>query len=55
MDLYQIRTLFTGMIQGERFCDGLIAGYIEDGTVLACLERVLAILEMKLKMVSMAQ
>lgn len=45
MNLHQIRTFLTGMIQGERFCDGLIAGYIEDGTLLTCIERIEAIIE----------
>ena len=45
MDLFQMKTFLTGMKRQERFCDGLIAGYIEDGTVLICLEKILYLLD----------
>ena len=41
LDLFQIRTLFTGIYRQERFCDGLIAGNIESGVILTCLKRIL--------------
>jgi len=39
MDLSQIRTMFTWLVQGERFCDGFIADEIENGHLLALFRR----------------
>ena len=36
----ELRTVITHYIRGERFCDGLIAGAVEDGTLLKVLMRV---------------
>lgn len=33
-------TVITHYLRGERFCDGLIAGALEDGTLLKVLERI---------------
>lgn len=33
MTLEQIATMYTFILRGERFCDGHIASYIEDGTL----------------------
>lgn len=45
MDLYQIQTFFTIMKRNERFCDGFIAGYIDDGSLLICLEKIQYLLD----------
>ena len=36
----ELRTVITHYIRGERFCDGLIAGAIENGILLKVLERI---------------
>jgi len=33
-------TVITHYLRGERFCDGLIAGALEDGTLIKVLERI---------------
>jgi len=38
-DLYQIKTMLTYCVRGERFCDGHWAAMIEDGHVRRLLER----------------
>lgn len=35
----ELRTVITHYVRGERFCDGLVAGAIEDGTILKILMR----------------
>ena len=35
----EVSTIITHYVRGERFCDGLIAGAIEDGTLLKVLMR----------------
>ena len=39
MNVHQIRTMFTYIQQGERFCDGLFRRFIKDGTILKYLLR----------------
>ncbi len=39
----ELSTVITSLVRGERFCDGLIAGAIENGDLLKILERVKAI------------
>ena len=39
MNLSQIRTMFTWLVQNERFCDGFIADEIENGNLLALFRR----------------
>lgn len=39
MDTAQLKTYFTWMVRGERFCDGLIAEEIESGKAIKALER----------------
>ena len=40
MSLTELRRLFTYYFRGERFVDGLIAGFVEEGQMLKALERV---------------
>ena len=39
MSLTDLRRLFTYYLRGERFCDGLIVEFVEDGLMLKALER----------------
>ena len=39
MDIWQIQTALTYLARAERFCDGVIAGAIDDGTLLKLLLR----------------
>ena len=39
-DLDQVKTMLTFCVRGERFCDGHWQALIEDGTLLALLQRV---------------
>ena len=39
MNVRQIRTMLTRLSRGEHFCDGFIAGYLEDKTLLKLLLR----------------
>jgi len=39
MSLDDLRTMYTFISRGERFCDGHIQSYIEDGTLLRLAER----------------
>lgn len=39
MDLWQIQTALTYLVRAERFCDGVIADAVEDGTILKLLLR----------------
>ena len=39
LSMEELRTVITHYVRGERFCDGLIAGAIEDGTLLKVLMR----------------
>lgn len=39
MTLDELSTMFTFYMRGERFCDGCIAGGVEDGTILRLLKR----------------
>jgi hypothetical protein len=34
-----IKTMFTFCVRGERFCDGLRAGMLENGKIIAILKR----------------
>jgi hypothetical protein len=45
MSLTDLRRLFTYYLRGERFCDGLIAEFVEDGLMLKALERTQQIAE----------
>ena len=40
LSMDELRTVITHYIRGERFCDGLIAGAIEDGALLKILLRI---------------
>ena len=40
LSIEELRTVITHYVRGERFCDGLIARTIEDGTLLKVLERI---------------
>ena len=40
LNMDELRTVITHYIRGERFCDGLIAGAVEDGTLLKVLMRI---------------
>ena len=40
LNLEELRTVITHYVRGERFCDGLLAGALEDGTLLKVLERI---------------
>lgn len=42
-DLLTLRTLMTACVRGEKFCDGWWASILQDGTLLAVLERLEAI------------
>lgn len=42
-DLLTLRTLMTACVRGEKFCDGWWASILQDGTLVAVLERVEAI------------
>ncbi len=48
-DLNELATMYTFLLRGERFCDGHIAAYIEDGTLLKLVERHIELLEKKKK------
>ncbi len=39
LTMEESRTVITHYVRGERFCDGLIAGAVEDGTLLKVAER----------------
>jgi len=39
MNLKNIKTMYTFMLRGERFADGCIMGFIEDGTLLKLVSR----------------
>lgn len=41
LTLAEIATHFTWLERGERFCDGLIASYIDNGTVTQLLEKLI--------------
>ena len=41
MSLEEIRTFLTHIARGERFCDGLLEGYVENGLLAKALERIL--------------
>ena len=45
MSLTDLRRLFTYYLRGERFCDGLIVEFVEDGLMLKALERTQQIAE----------
>lgn len=45
MSIDDLRVMYTFILRSERFCDGSIMGYIEDGTILKLLEREIAALE----------
>lgn len=45
MNLKNIATMYTFIVRGERFCDGHIAGYVEDGTLYRLVLRHLELLE----------
>lgn len=47
MSLTDLRRLFTYYLRGERFCDGLIVEFVEDGLMLKALERTQQIAEAK--------
>ncbi len=40
LNIDELRTVITHYVRGERFCDGLLAGALEDGTLLKVLERI---------------
>ena len=40
LNIEELRTVITHYVRGERFCDGLLAGALEDGTLLKVLERI---------------
>ena len=40
LSMDELRTVITHYVRGERFCDGLIAGAIEDGALLKILLRI---------------
>ena len=45
MDIRQIATMYTFVQRGERFCDGHIAAYIENGTLYRLVKRQLELTE----------
>ena len=47
MSLEDLATMYTFIVRGERFCDGHIASFIEDGDLLALVERHIELLEKK--------
>lgn len=49
MSINNIATMYTFLLRGERFCDGHIASYIEDGTLLRLIRRHLELIESKNK------
>lgn len=40
MSLFELRTVITALVRGERFCDGMIAQAIDSGDLLKILERI---------------
>ena len=44
-DLDELKTMFTFINRGERFCDGHIATFVENGELLRLLKRLLEIVE----------
>ncbi len=40
LTIEELRTVITHYVRGERFCDGLLAGALENGTLLKVLERI---------------
>lgn len=47
MTIKEIATMYTFILRGERFCDGHIASYIENGTLYMLVKRHLELLESK--------
>lgn len=45
LDPYEIKSYFSSLRREERFCDGLIASAARNGRILACLERLLELLD----------
>ena len=50
MDLKDLSTMYTFIQRGERFCDGHIAGFIEDGTLLKLFTRHIELLTKEKKL-----
>ena len=44
MTLNDLKVMFTFIIRGERFCDGHIANYVKNGTLLALAQRELQLI-----------
>jgi len=44
LTLDELKTMFTFIARGERFCDGHIARYVEDGTLLLLAKRELELI-----------
>ena len=44
-NLDELKTMFTFINRGERFCDGHIASFVENGELLRLLKRLLEIVE----------
>jgi len=44
LNLHELKSVFTFIARGERFCDGHIASFIEDGSLLKLAQRELVLL-----------
>lgn len=45
LSLDEISTMYTFIVRGERFCDGHIAAYINDGTIFRLVQREIELLQ----------
>ena len=45
MSLENLKTMYTFILRAERFCDGAIAGYVEDGSLAKMVKREIELLE----------
>lgn len=45
MSLDNLKTMYTLILRSERFCDGAIAGYVEDGSLEKLVQREIELLE----------
>lgn len=45
MSLGDLKTMYSFIVRSEKFCDGSIAGYVEDGTLAKMVKREIELLE----------
>lgn len=45
MSLRELKTMYSFISRAEKFCDGAIAGYVEDGTMVKMVKREIELLE----------